>query len=275
MIKLTDILTELILKEEEKYYHGTFYYFKCFRAAGIGGGAGSQIFGWGIYFGKDFNVAKSYSAMRKDIAKSLTLFQGKNPSEMAFEYDNIVFERIPSKLKTKEELIEYAKEVIELLEEDGDPEGLIPEYKRFIEIINELDIKNEGMSYVYEVLLHKGKSPDQYEYLDWDLQSTPQSQVDKINKQAQKEGWKDFYVSTEMSPGEIYKYINSYIINNKVNKYRIRQEHQISFPAGKDTSLFLLAAGIDGNTHGNGGVRIIFDEKAIEIINVCKMNYKK
>ena len=55
--RLIKILQEII-KEEEQAFHGTSHNFKCFRTAGIGGGSGAQAYGWGLYFGKDVDIAK-------------------------------------------------------------------------------------------------------------------------------------------------------------------------------------------------------------------------
>lgn len=247
-----------ILKEEEKAFHGTSHLIKCFRTAAIGGGTGIQAFGWGLYFGKDVNIAAGYKGVGTNAGKKQILFQGKTPEELAFEYDNGVFERLPRGLSTAEEYIRYAQETIEMFqdEEFENKDELIADYQRFIDIIKNLEVETEDMMYVYEVILHKGKTPDQYTYLDWDKSSTPQDQVNKINKQADKENL-EFQVSTTESPSSIYRKIEKYF-DNKGSKW-----------GAKDASLFLLKAGIDGNTHNNGQVRIIFDEKAITIVNIC------
>ena len=257
--RLIKILQEII-KEEEQAFHGTSHNFKCFRTAGIGGGSGAQAYGWGLYFGKDVDIAKGYRGIGTNAGKKQVLFQGKTPEELALQYDNGVFAKLPQGLNTAENYIEYAQEVIDLLQDDEGFEGrdeTINEYKRFIDIIKDLEVDTEDMAYVYEVILHKGKNPDQYTYLDWDAKSTPADQVNKINTQADKENL-DFQVEERESPSDIY---------NKIENYFAKSGSKWG---AKDASLFLLRAGIDGNTHSNGQVRIIFDEKAIEIVNVCK-----
>lgn len=243
------------ITEEETFYGGGSNYFKCYRTAAIGLGSGMQAYGWGLYFAKDVNMANGYAGVGSNSGKKMILFQGKNPAELAFEYDCIIFERLPSALTTIDEFIEYAQDMIELLSDDGDNPELISEYKRFIEIIKELNIEQEPMKYVYEVLLHKGKKPSEYEYLNWDI-SIPQNQINKINNQAKKEHL-NFQISSG-SGSNVYHNIESYF------------KSKGSANAPKDASLFLLRSGIDGNTHSNGSVRIIFDEKAITIVNVCK-----
>jgi hypothetical protein len=260
-----------ILKEEEKAYHGSSNYFTSFKKEGIGGGSGSQMFGWGLYFGTNVKTAKSYVQAGSNSNKTKTLFQGKTPEDLGLEYENEIFFGLPSGLKTSQDYIEYAEENISLLEEEPDFEGkedLIKDYKRFIEIIKDLEVEHEPSSYLYKVTLFPGKTPD---YLDWDLRKTSQNQIDKINKEAQKEGWEEFEVNSDMSPSTVYEYINQYILNNKKNKYSLGTDRQITYVAGHDTSMFLVRAGIDGNTHSKGGVRIVFDDRQIKIDKIYKV----
>ena len=260
-----------ILKEEEKAYHGSSNYFTSFKKEGIGGGSGSQMVGWGLYFGTDVETAKGYVKAGSNSGKTKTLFQGKTPEDLGLEYENEIFFGLPSGLKTSQDYIEYAEENISLLEEEPDFEGkedLIKDYKRFIEIIRDLEIEHEPSSYLYKVTLFPGKTPD---YLDWDLRKTPQNQIDKINKEAQKEGWEGFEVNSNMSPREVYEYIDQYILDNKKNKYSLGTDRQITYKAGHDTSMFLVRAGIDGNTHSRGGVRIVFDDRQIKIDKIYKV----
>ena len=260
-----------ILKEEEKAYHGSSNYFTSFKKEGIGGGSGSQMFGWGLYFGTNVETAKGYVKAGSNSGKTKTLFQGKTPEDLGLEYENEIFFGLPSGLKTSQDYIEYAEENILLLEEEPDFEGkedLIKDYKRFIEIVKDLEVEHEPSSYLYKVTLFPGKTPD---YLDWDLRKTLQNQIDKINKEAQKEGWEGFKVNSNMSPSSVYESINQYILDNKKNKYSLGTDGQITYKAGHDTSMFLVRAGIDGNTHSKGEVRIVFDDRQIKIDKIYKV----
>jgi hypothetical protein len=261
-------VSEGVINETETAYHGSTNYFTSFKKEGIGGGTGSQVYGWGLYFGKNLNTAKGYTST--NAKKTKTLFQGKTPEELGLEYENEIFFALPRGLKTSQEYIEYAQDSIELIDAEPEFEGkedLIRSYEQFIDIIKDLEVEQEPMSYLYKVTLFPSKTA---EYMNWDLNSTPQNQVDKINKQAQSEGWEGFNVSSNMSPQDIYAYINEYIIKNKKNKYPLGTDPQITFKAGHDTSMFLVRAGIDGNTHGNGGVRIVFDDRQIQIDKIYK-----
>jgi len=254
-------MNKRILKENqsEQMWHGSGNYFRSFKEAGIGGGSGAQVYGWGLYFAKDPKTAMGYVGVGSNVNKTKTLFQGKSPEELGLEYENEIFFGLPFGLKTAQEYSEWAQETIELLE--GDPEDfpgkedVIKDYKRFIEIIKDLEVEQEPMKYMYRVTLFPNKTPD---YLNWNASSTPQSQVDKINQQTQKENL-NFQVSTEDTPSQIYRSI--------IEKYF---EKKGSSNAPKDTSKFLVRAGIDGTTHSNGDVRIAFDDKNIEIDKIYK-----
>ena len=82
--------------------------------------------------------------------------------------------------------------------------------------------------------------------------------MDKINKASESKGY-NFKVDTSQSGSDVYHQISNYFGKNGTEDR-----------PDKQASLFLLKAGIDGNTHSNGSVRIIFDERAITIVNVCK-----
>jgi hypothetical protein len=255
-MKLTKVLKTI--NEEEKFYGGSSNWFKCYRTAAVGMGSGMQVYGWGLYFAKDIDMAKGYRNVGTNAGKKMLLFQGKTPAEMAFEYDCIIFERLPSQLSTVEDFIEYANDMMEILNDEPTESNLnlIKEYKRFIEIVEKLGIEQEPMMYVYEVLLHKGKNPNQYTYLNWDKE-IPSDQFTKITNQIKKENL-DIKIDPSQKGYMVYRAAEDYF------------KSKSSKNPPKDASLFLLRSGIDGNTHSNGAVRIIFDEKAITIVNVCK-----
>jgi hypothetical protein len=237
-----------LLQEEEKYYHGSGQYFKCFRAEYIK----VTAYGWGFYFANTKDIPDSYAGDPKS-AKKMILFGGKSPKELAHEYESNAFLSLPPSLTSSEQMIDWAEEMVDYLKEE-DPVQYsenIKEYERFIDAVQELQLETEPMSYIYEVILHKGKSPDQYEYLDLDKQ-VPTSQLSKIQK-ALNDNKISIELNKDMSGTEVYRELETHFKNNK------------------DASMFLLnKAKIDGNTHSKGSVRVIFDQKAIHISNVCK-----
>jgi len=239
------------INENETAFHGSSNYFTKFNQAGIGGGQGSQSYGWGFYFGKKPDIAKNYAQTAgPNTRKTKTLFQGQTAEELGLKYENEVFFGLPTGLKTAKEYIDYAQEMISILEEEPEFEGkedTLKSYRQFIEIIKDLEVENEPMHYLYKVTLFPNKTPD---YLNWDV-GLPQYQVDKINNQAQKENL-DFQIKagSEVPPimGALTKHLGS----------------------PKNVSLFLLRAGIDGYTHSDNGVRIVIDPNEIHIDKIYK-----
>jgi len=237
------------LNENETAYHGSSNYFTSFKKEGIGGGTGIQAYGWGLYFGKHPNTAKMYTSAGSNAAKTKTLFQGQTAEELGFKYENEIFFGLPSGLTTAQEYINYAQEMISILEDEPDfesKEEILTSYRQFIDIIKDLEIEQEPMQYLYKVTLFPNKTPD---YLDWDI-AVPQSQLDKINQQIQKDG---LTLQIQPSTGNaIYRQLTSY------------------FNKDKEASMFLLKAGIDGVTHSKGEVRIVFDDRQIQIDKIYK-----
>lgn len=249
-MKLIDIRD--LLLEREKAYHGSSHRFNFFQDAGIGGGTGAQAFGWGLYFAKQASTALGYS--RAGHQKDKTLFHGLTPEELGLKYENPVFYSMPRANKA-EDLIDYANDQISLLE-DEEFEGvheIIEQYKQFIEIIKEASIEKEESKYVYVVTLFPNKDPD---YLNWNI-NVPEHQWLKINKQAEKENISN--LPKHGSGGQLYEFLSSHL--KEPNK-----------DPQKNASLFLLRAGIDGITHSNGTVRIVFDPKEIEIEKRYKLS---
>jgi hypothetical protein len=250
-MKLTNLLRSLLL-ENEKAWHGSSNYFRRFKTEGIGGGIGAQVYGWGLYFGKNPNIAKNYTSVGPNAGKKKTLFQGKTAEELGLEYENEIFFGLPLGLETSQDYINYALETMALIEDEPNFEGkeeTLNSYQRFIDIIENLEVNEELMSYLYQVILFPNKNPD---YLNWDT-LIPKEQLQKINTQAKKENI-NISITTSMIGGKVYFYLDR------------------TFDSPKKASLFLLRAGIDGITHSGGSVRIIFDDKEVEIDKVYKSN---
>jgi len=238
------------LNENETAYHGSSNYFTSFKKEGIGGGTGAQVYGWGLYFGKDPQIAKTYTTAGPNSSKTKTLFQGKTAEELGFQYENEIFFGLPSGISTAQEYVDYAQEMISILGEEPDFEGkedVLKSYEQFIEIIKDLEIEQEPMKYLYKVTLFPNKTPD---YLDWD-KNVPQYQLDKITQQAQKDSLTLPSISNQHG-GSLYQNLQKYI------------------GSPEKTSKFLSSAGIDGVTHSNGAVRIVFDDRQIQIDKIYK-----
>jgi len=124
--------------------------------------------------------------------------------------------------------------------------------------------------YTYLVTLHKGKTPDQYDWLQWEGLVTPE-QREKISNQAEKENIELFLVNNDyfqsyvkkiqdeiskvsgefapMAKDSLQHKINNklyYITNELQGGYLYDTLTRLIFKSNKETSLFLLRAGIDG-----------------------------
>jgi hypothetical protein len=252
-------LKELMMGEEQKLYHGTTHKFDCFRTKNIGSGTGAQAYGWGLYFSTSKDVAISYanSVYHSHGEKQDRKVGEKSMEELGFQYDNPVFHELPFNIKTGEEAVDYAHDMIDLLKDFPDEYSeKIQMYQDFIEIVQHNSYVNEPMIYVYEVIAHKGKKPEEYNYLDFGSNITPQ-QKEKIVSKATADKMDKLAAEVSAfngSGGEVYSLVQKHIGNPK------------------KASLWLLSAGIDGTKTGD--YHIIFDEKAIQIINVCNLDKK-
>jgi hypothetical protein len=254
MYKLTTLLKEIYLKEEEIVYHGSpnRAIGNKFSTHAINSGAGAQTYGWGLYFGKNKSTALGYAHKRK----AKVTFNKESVVQLGYKYDNSVFFKLPPDATSVQDLIDYAKDMIEFLEEDS-PEKYqetIREYKEFIEIVKDFEYEQTPTAYFYTVKLFPGRPEGSYTFMDWN-KKLPKAQVEKINKQAEREDL-TFRANTSMTGAIAYLGLQTEMTDNgKENP-------------PKEVSMFLLRAGIDGNTHSDGSVRILFDDKQAEIINI-------
>lgn len=248
------LLEQLLLTEEEIAYHGTPNQLvgNKFDLGAIGMGTGAQAYGWGLYFGKSPDLARGFVQKRH---RKITL-DGQLFYQLGYKYDNPAFFALPTTIETLEQLIEYAEDTIEILNEDPDEttEEIVEQYEKLLKVVQTLGkIESKLTGYFYKVLLHPGKSPNEYEYLNWD-KPVPEDQIQKVEKQLQKE-------NINLNPNNT----SGQVLYHQLQKY---YENLGSTNAPKDASLFLLRAGFAGNTHSGGNVRILFSDKPIKILDV-------
>jgi hypothetical protein len=153
----------------------------------------------------------------------------------------------------------------------GDNESILKQvYNTAIEEINELfkgnedkqidRLSGESKGVLYKTTLHKGKTPEQYDYIRWDKVLTPE-QVNKVKKGLVNIGAN----------------LGAYNIDNITGKDLYRLLHYNVLKSQKDTSLFLLENNIDGiqypskfisgKTNENDFNYVVFNENAIEVEN--------
>lgn len=254
-------------KEEIEAYHGTPFKFNKFQVVAP---KNSQLSsGWGIYFHTYRDFAKNFTQGRKS---SNVYFNGYDAIDMHDLTDNTVFLKIPTWVTNAydiqdfvDSMIETYKEKYEEKRQEGESEEnlislkhYIQEYYDFLDIIKDMEITQKQSNYVYKVLLFKGKSPSEYNLLDERTKTIKPDQLKQIQDQLNKENI-PIKLPTNISAHSIYK-----LIQNK------------HFGNQKDTSLFMIRAGIDGvikKYNGPGEGVIIFDAKNIEIQSVEEFSH--
>jgi hypothetical protein len=133
-------------------------------------------------------------------------------------------------------------------------------------------LTRQAKMFVYSVILHNGKTPDQYNYLNWDRKvSKEDSEI--IEKALIKEGYADNkYINAKSianeTAGQLYQHLRFHILKN-----------------AKESSLFLLRAGFDGFKYGEKRANmlpsnsntldedkipynyVVFDDRAVDLEN--------
>lgn len=172
------------------------------------------------------------------------------------------------------------------------------------------DDDQQKHGYVYDVTLHKNKTPDQYDYLSWPDYLTPNQKQKIINQiKTEKLKKKNFYIAnpgveSTVEPAFFHSYeqakdwvkqqniknsmtgLGISMFNYTVEKGAFTKEDlnktvgefykQLSGLLGskKNASMFLLRAGIDGINDGFD-VYVVFDPNAVTIEKKNKLDFEK
>lgn len=267
-----------IINDEVQAWHGSPYDFDKFDVSKINSGEGNQAFGWGLYFTDLKDIAQGYSERISDIKYG-------TEKSLIQSYINSINQYINNPDKYSDRQFRVYKDDkygyfvnttnnyhrFDVLLDNVSYDKALPYMKERLKLLQqELKNYNKGDN-LYNVTLHKGKDPEQYDWLLWDK---PLS-LNQLSKIAQKDkhvgevltNWsKDettapaTYQGRGFIGGEIYKYLASY------------------FDSAKEASLFLLSAGIDGikypaeslargttSDNARGFNYVVFDPNAITI----------
>ena len=240
----------------ERYPNGRF------RLDKMGTGEGAQAFGWGLYFTDMESIARIYA---------------DKLSEPQFTIDGKIVD-LSEDIKDNGGLFETLFGVSEVgidgiykRIQDGDyySENMSKKMLRHLQNIKGKKVKRVVNRSLYDVKLHKGKTPDQYTWLEWDKPMTDKD-LELFQTFNKKQGLK-LEESSEpvkkedrITAGQMYNFMSN----------RIGQ---------KATSLFLLENGIDGVKYpaesisrgatsdtARGFNYVVFDENAITVENKVK-----
>jgi hypothetical protein len=238
-------------------YHGSPFKFNKFELSKIGTGEGAQAFGWGLYFTDLESIAKDYARkiqIQGVLNKNIPVFADVAiKEEMSLDKD-VLIKNLTSKINDGIHNSVTVQKAIDFLVASTQSD------------LNKLLVGNKNRN-LYKVSLHKGKTPSEYTWLEWDKEVSL-TDVIKINKAIEEKGF-DGRVSTAIKGKELY----SELVKIFGDEYKVEW--------GKQASLFLLENGIDGikypaesiargATSGNarGFNYVVFNENAISIEDI-------
>ena len=159
-------------------FHGSPHSFDRFTTDKMGTGEGAQAFGWGLYFTDLEGIARNYAKVLSNNKKgSVYLFDGIKPNK---EIQTIIAysERMGIDI-SKDSILQVLNDTLKDYEvelKNTENKALVKRYKTYITqtkksidfINNTQSIATEKNRNLYKVTLHKGKSPSEYTWLEWD-----------------------------------------------------------------------------------------------------------
>jgi len=249
-------------------WHGSPYEFDKFQTEFMGKGEGAQAFGWGLYFTDLEIIARSYA--EKLSKPNFNKFREK------LLKDNPSRDVINDILDFSESYDYNYNKVLDALTKN--------ENKAAVDYLKEnKDLFNSVERNLYKVSLHKGKSPSEYTWLEWDKLVDKNKLINFINYISSiDDSFKKNYSS------QYLKDINNGEYNDLTGKnfYEGLAKsvlQKIGNSSDKDISLALLKSGIDGVKYpaesisrnatsdtARGFNYVVFDENAVSIEEVIK-----
>ena len=288
--KLAELGVDAETRKQVMAYHGSPHSFDRFTTEKMGTGEGVQAFSWGLYFTDLESIAKNY-------ANNLANLEIIGAPKKVNEALNYVFTVVNNPFRgksdyiSKEELESFLSQASKYAEGEQYGRGADEELFKIVDIAwsyvqdNYDDIEVKANRNLYKVSLHKGKTPDQYTWLEWD-KPLNETQIDKIlsneelfkvlRENSASGSWTKDEVKSELlnsnTTGEnLYKFLNRNLTYPDGNNTVIQSTQ-------KDVSLELLKSGIDGVKYpaesisrgatsdtARGFNYVVFDENAITI----------
>ena len=317
--KLVELGVEADMARQVVAYHGSPYSFNRFTTNAMGTGEGAQAFGWGLYFTDLESIARMYADKLSDLKvgdinfstileNSINYSSGK---EKIIKTYNILKQKAldngtPIKdFKTMKSFIEsdylyewtngvFAKN--KLNKEIGSVDGFYSFTSDILDIAKQNKTKLKSSKNLYKVSLHKGKTPSEYTWLEWDkpVSDEVKNKVTPVILKDVKDKYivvTDEYNNYFVEDKSGYRYSTAYsekvfaeeYIEDEINKKLQNGEKiynsLVSLLGGqKEVSLFLLENGIDGVKYpaesisrgatsdtARGFNYVVFDENAITI----------
>jgi hypothetical protein len=245
--------------EEVTAYHGGPHSFDKFSTQYMKTGEGNQSFGWGLYFTDLEDVAKYYAETIADDSTKIwdkikEIFNKELGTSFIKNFNYFIIKDIQSRKINIKQAINRLKNANTKLRNISD--------ERMAELFNKALNLETQKKYIYKVTLHKGKTPEQYTWLEWN-KPLIQRQKDLILN------------NLPNNPAKKNKVEN---LKNNINKNGLEIYQMLSdiFNSDKEASLFLLRIGIDGIKYPTGTLSsalnntsgfnyVVFDEDAVTI----------
>ena len=272
-------------------YHGSPYKFDKFDASKIGSGEGNQSFGHGLYFTSEKEIADKY-------ANDLSAKKGSFEIEgRQYDFNDADLDEDFTKANKNDD-IKIIKKNIKGVEENlsewtkKDQEKSPDDFKRHaedLETLKAIDGYYEKTGRfpkplsgnTYSVTLHKGKTPDQYDYIKWD-EPIKNSQLNKISNQMMEIPFNErMRIYSDMGLDDYYakgrptiSHFKRWLKEESDSGDNVYGTLSSLLGGDKAASEFLLKAGIDGIDCPAGslsGVKsdarnyVVFDPNAVTI----------
>jgi hypothetical protein len=155
-------------------YHGTPHEVDRFSTEKIGTGEGAQVYGWGLYFAQNRNVAQNY---KERLTNGTLILDGVSAMENRTKTGNLIWghasEYFASGYKTKETLLGKLNNARKFEKDGGNKYFPDSDYIQVIDALEntiELSLRDEGNLYTVEL------DAEDHELLDWDKPLSEQSE---------------------------------------------------------------------------------------------------
>jgi hypothetical protein len=209
------------IRYQVEAWHGSPHSFDKFTTEKMGTGEGAQAFGWGLYFTDIEGIAKGYAeSLAKQ--KQSYLYKGnvvfgdgmyKTKPNESLEYD-IAAQIISDGGTVSEFSFDKAKERLKDYFKTDQNEGAISKLEdiKFSDFSQQTPNKN-----LYKVSLHKGKSPSEYTWLEWD-KPISEKIVEKLSLPIKRKlfGFNEIELNKAIEKASIpYKVKNKQLVNRE------------------------------------------------------------
>ena len=273
-----DIINSIVKKNLQKKpnnvfyqsaYHGSPEFFDEFSTNHIGSGEGAQAHGWGLYFAGDKKVSDRYVDR---LGYPRYFYKGKelkNTNSPEYNALSLVYRMKSFGNDTLDVAVKDVIEFEEKQKQQDDTLGSKIFHSKVINFLKKIDTSKMDLKYgqLYEVDI-----PEDDVMLDEDL---PFSEQPKKVQEAIKQICEDYVDNNKLVDLNVIAYTNNTSEKYKDNLaykegkniYKIISD---AFGGDKQASLLLNKYGIKGikyNGHQDGECYVVFDDKAVQILN--------